>query len=144
MSNETQHKAVYLLFCKFTLHVSGFNHTHHQEHIKLQMQPWPRWREIVAVPEAVVTVLCTSDDGCGWHPKHLEWTCRIINRLLCVSSLCKLIQISDARNHKHKDLFIWNILLFTHSSIFIVFLMSTLASYVMKPHYPRLQVLVFL
>ena len=26
-----QHKAVYLLFCKFTVHVSGVNHTHHQE-----------------------------------------------------------------------------------------------------------------
>jgi len=25
-----QHKAVYLLFFKFTLHVSGANHTHHQ------------------------------------------------------------------------------------------------------------------
>ena len=24
-----QHKAVYLLFCKFTLHVLGVNHTHH-------------------------------------------------------------------------------------------------------------------
>jgi len=22
--------------------------------------------------------------GCGWRPKHAEWTCRIINRLLCV------------------------------------------------------------
>jgi len=30
-----QHKAVYLLFCKFTLHVSGANHTHHQEYTKL-------------------------------------------------------------------------------------------------------------
>jgi len=30
-----QHKAVYLLFCKFTLHVSGVNHTHHQEYTKL-------------------------------------------------------------------------------------------------------------
>jgi len=33
-------------------------------------QAWPRWREVAAqkkgpVPEAVVTVLCTSDDGCG-------------------------------------------------------------------------------
>jgi hypothetical protein len=37
------------------------------------------------VPEAVVTVLCTPDDGCGWPPKHVEWTCRIINRLLCVA-----------------------------------------------------------
>ena len=34
-----QHKAVYLLFCKFTLHVSGVNHTHHhQEYTKLQLQ----------------------------------------------------------------------------------------------------------
>jgi len=43
---------------------------------------WPTW----PVPEAVVTVLCTPDDGCGWHPKRVEWTCRIINRLLCVAS----------------------------------------------------------
>ena len=34
-----QHKAVYLLFCKFDLHVSGVNHTHHQECTKLQLQP---------------------------------------------------------------------------------------------------------
>ena len=52
---------------------------------------WPRWREaaaqkILPVPEAVVTVLCTPDDGWGWHPKHVEWTCWIINRLLCVAS----------------------------------------------------------
>ena len=52
-------------------------------------QAWS-WREVAAqkiwpVPEAVVTVLCTHD-GCGWHPKHVEWTCRIINRLLCVAS----------------------------------------------------------
>jgi len=33
--NEMQHKAVYLLFCKFTLHVSGVSHTHHQEYTKL-------------------------------------------------------------------------------------------------------------
>ena len=54
-------------------------------------QTWPRWREVAAqkiwpAPEAVVTVSCTSDDGCGWHPKHVEWTCRIINKLLCVAS----------------------------------------------------------
>jgi len=52
---------------------------------------WPRWREVAAqniwpVPEAVVTVLCTPVDGCGWYTKHVEWTCRIINRLLCVAS----------------------------------------------------------
>jgi len=33
-----QHKAVYLLFCKFTLHVSVVNHTHH-EYTKPQLQP---------------------------------------------------------------------------------------------------------
>jgi len=59
---------------------------------------WPYWKEIAAqklwpVPEAVVTVLCTPDDGCGWHPKHVEWTCRIINRLLCVASRWPIIYI---------------------------------------------------
>jgi len=33
--DNVQHKAVYLLFCKFTLHVSGVDHTHHQEYTKL-------------------------------------------------------------------------------------------------------------
>ena len=35
LSNEMQHKAVYLLFCRFTLHVSGVNYTQHQEYTKL-------------------------------------------------------------------------------------------------------------
>ena len=43
------------------------------------------------VPEAVVTVLCAPDDGCGWNPKHVAWTCRIINRLLCVTSRWTII-----------------------------------------------------
>ena len=56
----------------------------------------PRWKEVAAqkiwpVPEAVVTVLCTPDDGCSWHPKHVEWTCRIINRLLCDASWIKIL-----------------------------------------------------
>ena len=46
------------------------------------------------VTEAVVTVLCTPDDGCGWHPKHVERTCRIINRLLCVVSLWTILSIN--------------------------------------------------
>ena len=45
--------------------------------------------------QAVVTVLCTPDDECGWHPKHVEWTCRIINRLLCVAPRWKIMNISD-------------------------------------------------
>jgi len=58
-----QHKAVYLLFCKFTLHVSGVNYTHHQKYTKtvttasgiVQLPPsnvaklaWSRWREVAA------------------------------------------------------------------------------------------------
>jgi len=46
-----------------------------------------------AVPEAVVTVLCAPDDGCGWHTKYVEWTCRIRNRLLCVASCWTIITI---------------------------------------------------
>jgi len=57
-----QHKADYLLFCKFTLHVSGVNHTHHQrgQASLATLEGGSR-----TVPEAVVTVLCTLDDGCG-------------------------------------------------------------------------------
>ena len=41
---------------------------------------WPRWRKVAAtiilpVPEAVVTVLCTPDNGCGQQPEHVEWSC---------------------------------------------------------------------
>ena len=50
-------------------------------------------RDSWTVPEAVVTVLCTPDDGCVWHPKHLEWTCWIINRILCVASRWTVINI---------------------------------------------------
>jgi len=40
----------------------------------------PRWRKVVAqilwpVPEPAVTVLCSPDDGCDGHPKHVEWFC---------------------------------------------------------------------
>ena len=71
------------------------------------LQRGQAWREAAAqkiwpVPEAVVTVLCTPDDGCGWHPKHVEWTCRIINILLCVYLGQLLIQNNDAQNHKHR------------------------------------------
>jgi len=34
-----QHKAVYLIASRVTLHVSGVNHTHHQEYTKLYIQP---------------------------------------------------------------------------------------------------------
>jgi len=50
------------------------------------------------VPEAVVTVLCNSDDGCDWHSKHVEWTCRIINRLLCVASRLTIINTHECNS----------------------------------------------
>jgi len=50
--------------------------------------------KIWPVPEAVVTVFYTPDDGCGWHPQYVEWTCRIINRLLCVVSRWTIININ--------------------------------------------------
>ena len=67
----------------------------------LQKLAWPRWREVATqkiwpVPEAVFTVLCTPDERCGWHPKHVEWTCRIINRLLCVASCWTIINNKKA------------------------------------------------
>ena len=55
------------------------------------------YTKIWPVPEAVVTVLCTPDNGCGWHQKHVEWTCRIINRLLCVASRWTIINIFQKR-----------------------------------------------
>ena len=42
-------------------------------------QAWPSWREA---------------DGCGWHLKHVEWTCRITNRQLCVASRWTIININ--------------------------------------------------
>ena len=52
------------------------------------------------VPEAVVTVLCTPDNGCDWHPKHVEWTCRIINTLLCFA----IIEIDQLHVSTQKSL----------------------------------------
>jgi len=99
-----QHKTVYLLFCKFTLHVSGAtlliirstqncNYSpRNWSHFLCSYLP-PTWPSLATleggrftVPETVFTVLCIPDVGCGWHPKHVEWTCRIINRLFCVAS----------------------------------------------------------
>jgi len=45
------------------------------------------------VREAVVIVLCTPDDGCGLHPKHIEWTCRRINILFWVASRWAIINM---------------------------------------------------
>ena len=70
-----QHKAVYLLFCKFTLHVSGVNHTHHKEYTKLQLQPPVPVIFFVQLPPPNVAKLAwprlrtknmTSTGGCSY------------------------------------------------------------------------------
>ena len=82
--------AVYLFQCKTTLHVSGV--------LRGQVRSWPRWREVAAltlwlVPEAVVTVSCTPDDGCARYPKHVERSCGTINRLHTIASCWTVINI---------------------------------------------------
>jgi len=52
-----QDKAVYLLLCKFNPHVSGVQ----RGKASLAMLEGGS----CTTPEAVVTVLCTPDDGCG-------------------------------------------------------------------------------
>ena len=63
-----QHKAVYLLFYKFTLHSTLYYSLRHCAATSLQRgQASLNTLEggSCTVPEAVVTVLCTPDDGCG-------------------------------------------------------------------------------
>jgi len=68
-----------LLFCKFTLHVSGVKHTHHQEYTKLQLQP----------PVLVIFFVQLPPSNMA-KP---EWTCRRINRQHCVGSRWTVINI---------------------------------------------------
>ena len=62
---------------------------------------WPCWSKVVTqiiwlVPVAVVTVLCTPDDGCGRHSKHVEWFCsKIKYRLHIVASHWTFINIDS-------------------------------------------------
>ena len=60
--------------CEIALHVSGVHRTHRQEYIKLYLQPLVQVivSEQRPVPEDAVTVLCSPDDGCDGHPKHVE------------------------------------------------------------------------
>ena len=67
-----QHKAVYLLFCKFTLHVSGVNHTRHQEYTKLttasgtvKLHP-SNVAKFVTLEEGSCTKNMTSTRGCSY------------------------------------------------------------------------------
>ena len=63
----------------------------------LQRGHWPRWRKAVdqilrPVPEAAVTVLCTPDDGCDGHPKHVE-SDFAVNKYLHTVASCWILLI---------------------------------------------------
>ena len=49
------------------LHVSDGFSAHHQELIKLYVQPW----ESMTIPKAAHTVLKAPDDGRKYRPKHV-------------------------------------------------------------------------
>ena len=68
---------------------SGTGHSNNIATTFLQRGQRPRWRKIVPllllwpVPEAAVTVLCTPDNGCDGHPKHVRvryGACRLHGR----------------------------------------------------------------
>ena len=68
-----QHKTVYLLFYNFILHVSGVNHTHHQEYTKLQLYPPvlcsylpPTWPNLATLEGGSCTKNMTSTGGCSY------------------------------------------------------------------------------
>ena len=80
-----------LFHCRVTLHVSGAFHTHHQEYIKLYIQPLVQVILLLQLPSSNLakleegscndnmtctggcdTVSRTPDDGRGKHPKHVE------------------------------------------------------------------------
>jgi len=68
-----QHTTVYLLFCKLTLHVSGVNHTHHQEYIILKLQPpelvifFVQLSGLATLEGGSCTKNMTSTGGCSYN-----------------------------------------------------------------------------
>ena len=48
------------------------------------------WHVIWPVPEAAVTVLCTPDDGCDWHPKQVD-SVFAVNKYLHTVASCWIL-----------------------------------------------------
>ena len=86
-----QHKAVYLLFCKFTLHVYGVNHTHHHKTVTTASGTG---HFFVQLPPSNVADLAMLEGS-----SFTKGSCLVLH---LVGQL--LMQISDARNHKLKKL----------------------------------------
>ena len=74
----------------------------------------PHWRKVVAqilwpVPEAAVTVLCSSDDGSDGRPKHVESDFALNNHLhtvACFGSCYYRVMMHGTMNIKFKIWFV--------------------------------------
>ena len=102
-----QHKAVYLLFCKFTLHVSGVSHTHHRSTQNCNYSL--RYCAATSLQRGQLGGSCTknmtSTGGCSYSFVYSWWrvwltpeTCRVNlqnNRLLCVASRWTIVNIQQ-------------------------------------------------
>ena len=84
-----------LFYLETALHVLGSTITHHQERIQLYLQ-----HQVFVTPllppaaiveelesDAIDTVVCASDDGWRYHPKHVEQF-PDINKLCNIASCC--------------------------------------------------------
>ena len=73
-----KHKTVYLLFCKFSTCFGCQPHPSSGVHKTVTTASGTGHIFFAQLPPsnvaklALVTVLCTPDDRCGWHPKHVE------------------------------------------------------------------------
>ena len=89
--------------CKFYIHVSMHhncmliksNKMHQYAGIYLVVVAQTVW----PVPEGAVTVLCSPDDGCNGHPKHVE-SDFAVNKYLHTVAACWILLIYDCKFHK--------------------------------------------
>ena len=52
------------IYCEITLHVSGVHRTHHQEYIKLKLQPLVQVLASEQQPSSNMANLATMEEGC--------------------------------------------------------------------------------
>ena len=78
----------------------------HSNVAKLATLEWGSCTIILLVPVFGTTVLCTPDDGCERHPKHVEWSCSKIKYSLHIvasrwtfSNICQIrVRLVVTRN----------------------------------------------
>ena len=85
---------------KIVTAASGTGHSNRATNFRLRGLIRPHRRKVVAltlwpVSEAAVTVLCTPDNGCDTHPKHVE--CFAVNKYLHTVASCWILLIYDSK-----------------------------------------------